>query len=118
MGAFGEVLLQQPLAEAFLTPTETTVLWGLHHPYWLAAIAVGLLLGIQMLLSAASQIVRHLLSEVSRSPFSFGRWLLNKTTARETPQQQIDIILNRLHSLQDEQAILLGELKKHLPNRD
>jgi hypothetical protein len=107
------------LTAAILTPTETAFLWGLHHPYWLAAIAIGLIILAQVVLSIISQLLRRLLKWLSRSPFSLGRWLLTKTTAVETAQeQQVATILKRLNSLQEEQATLLAELKKQLPNKE
>lgn len=110
-------LLSQPLAETLLTPTETAVLWGLHHPYWLVAIAVGLVICLQVVLSVTGQLLRRFLKEVSRSPFSLGRWLFSKTTT-PSQEQQIDTIINRLDSLQDEQVSLLRDLKKLLPKDD
>lgn len=120
MGERGPLLvlqmLFQPMAETFLTPTETAVLWGLHHPYWLGAIALATVLLLQVLLSATVQLLRRLLKDISRSPFSLGRWLFNKTT-RDTPQEQpIETIINQINSLQAEQAVLLDELKKLLPD--
>ncbi len=107
------------VAATALTPTEISVLWGLHHPYWLVAIAIGLLILLQVGLSITGQLLRRSLKWLSRSPFSFGRWLLTKTTLKEIPQeQQITTILQRLDRLQKEQATLLVELKKQLPKRE
>jgi hypothetical protein len=107
------------LTAAILTPTETAVLWGLHHPYWLIAISIGLIILVQLVLSIISQLLRRLLKWISRSPFSLGRWLLTQTTTGETPQeQQVATILQRLNSLQEEQRTLLAELKNQLPNKD
>ena len=104
---------------AILTPTETAVLWGLHHPYWLVAIAISLIILFQFGLSLAGQLLRRLLKWLGRSPFSLGRWLITKTTAGESAQEQhVATILQRLNSLQEEQAILLAELKKQLPNKE
>lgn len=112
------ILLQTPLT-AILTPTETAVLWGLHHPYWLVAIAISLIILLQLSISLVGQVLRRFLRWLGRSPFFLGRWLLTKTTAVETSQeQQIAIILQRLNSLQEEQATLLTELKRHLPSKE
>ncbi len=114
-----KVLLQEPLTAAMLTPTETVVLWGLHHPYWLIAIAISLIILLQLSISLAGQLLRRFLKWLSRSPFSLGRWLLTKTTTGETSQeQQVATILQRLNNLQEEQAALLAELKKQLPNQE
>ena len=112
-------LVFQPLAETLLTPTETAVLWGLHHPYWLIAITISLVICLQVTLSLTGQLLRRFLKEISRSPLSLGRWLFSKTTTQEMSQeQQIETIIKRLDSLQDEQAALLRELKKMLPKGD
>ena len=104
---------------AVLTPTETAVLWGLHHPYWLVAIAVTLIILLQLSISLIGQLLRRFLKWLGRSPFSLGRWLLTKTTTAETlEEQRIATILQRLNNLQEEQATLLAELKKQLPNKD
>ena len=104
---------------AVLTPTETAVLWGLHHPYWLIAIAITLIILLQLSISLIGQLLRRFLKWLGRSPFSLGRWLLTKTAVTEPlPDQQITTILQRLNSLQEEQATLLAELKKQLPNND
>ncbi len=107
------------VAATALTPTEISVLWGLHHPYWLVAIAISLLILCQIGLSMAGKLVRRSLRWLSQSPFSLGRWLLTKTAVRETAQeQQIATILQRLDSLQREQTTLLAELKEQLPKRE
>ena len=103
-------------AAALLTPTETAVLWGLHHPYWLVAIAVAIVILLQLSLTMVGQLLRRLLQWLSRSPFFLGRWLMAKTTAGDPrPQQQVVTILQRLNKLQKEQETLLAELKKQLP---
>ncbi|MEM9264071.1 MAG: hypothetical protein AAGA46_00950 [Cyanobacteria bacterium P01_F01_bin.13] len=113
------LLLIGVVAEAILTPAETALLWGLHHPYWLIAIAISLLILLQLSLSITGQLLRRILRWLSRSPFSLGRWLLTKTAARETLQeQQIATILQRLDRLQKEQATLLAELKQQLPTQE
>ncbi|ESA33322.1 hypothetical protein N836_21795 [Leptolyngbya sp. Heron Island J] len=115
----GSLLLVGLGVGAVLTPTETAVLWGLHHPYWLVAIAITLIILLQLSISLTGQLLHRLLKWLGRSPFSLGRWLLTKTTTPETSQeQQIATILQRLNSLQEEQAILLAELKKQLPNKE
>lgn len=106
------------MAEAILTPTETAVLWGLHHPYWLVAIAISLLILLQLSLSIISQLLRRSLKWLGKSPFFLGRWILTKTPL--TPgtegysEQQLLGILARLDSLQQEQATLLAELQATL----
>lgn len=111
--------LFQPLADALLTPTETAVLWGLHHPYWLGAIAILMVIGLQVGVSLAGQLVRRILKEIGRSPFSLGRWLFHKTTVRDpSPDQKLETILNRLNSLQEEQASLLAEFREQLSDRE
>lgn len=111
--------LPMVLAEALLTPTEITVLWGLHHPYWLIAIAIAVIIFLQLAISIAGQLLRYLLKGVSRSPLFLGRWLLTKTTVREPSQeQQIATILQRLDRLQEEQTRLLADLKGQLPNKE
>lgn len=104
---------------ALLTPTETTVLWGLHHPYWLVAIAVGLIIFLQISLSLLGQLLRHMIQWLGRSPLSLGRWLLTQKNTGEKHQehQPVETILQRLNSLQEEQAMLLAELKQKLPNQ-
>ena len=103
-------------AAALLTPTETAVLWGLHHPYWLVAIAVAIVILLQLSLTMVGQLLRRLLQWLSRSPFFLGRWLMAKTTPGDPhPQQQIVTILQRLNKLQKEQETLLAELKEQLP---
>ena len=122
-----KLLLPLSAAEALLTPTETTVLWGLHHPYWLVAISVFLIISLQVTVSITGQLVRRIIKEIGRSPFSLGRWLVNKTTVKTTvktttrdvaPDQKLATILNQLSSLQEEQALLLTELKQHLPEEE
>ncbi|MBX2865503.1 MAG: hypothetical protein KTR27_18280 [Leptolyngbyaceae cyanobacterium MAG.088] len=107
------------LADVLLTPAETAALWGLHHPYWLIAIAISLIILLQLSLSILSQLLKRLLKWLGHSPFSLGRWLMTKTATGVSPQeQQIETILQRLNSLQEEQSILLRELTKQLPNQD
>ncbi|MDV3352690.1 hypothetical protein QGP82_28705 [Leptothoe sp. LEGE 181152] len=119
MNSGASLLLEGTVAEALLTPTETAVLWGLHHPYWVVAIAISLIILLQVGLSLAGQLLRRLLKWLGRSPFSLGRWLITKTTAGESAQEQhVATILQRLNNLQEEQAILLAELKKQLPNKE
>lgn len=104
-------------AEAMLTPTETAVLWGLHHPYWLVAIAIALLIIFQLGLSAVSQLLRRSLRLLSKSPLFLGRWLLTQsplTASADESQQQLTTILARLESLQQEQIALLAELRAAL----
>ncbi|MGD1855505.1 MAG: hypothetical protein ACFB2W_14770 [Leptolyngbyaceae cyanobacterium] len=105
------------VAEAILTPTETAVLWGLHHPYWLGAIAISLVVFLQLSISIVGQLLRHSLQWLGKSPFFLGRWLLTQTSLTSTDaqqDQQLVIILARLESLQQEQASLLAELQAAL----
>ncbi|MEM8613937.1 MAG: hypothetical protein AAGF93_18085, partial [Cyanobacteria bacterium P01_H01_bin.105] len=96
---------------AILTPTETAVLWGLHHPYWLVAIAISLIILLQFSISLVSQLLRRSLKWLGRSPLFLGRWLLAKTPLTEASNdQQLMTILAKLEMLQQEQEALLAEL--------
>lgn len=110
------------MAEAILTPTETAVLWGLHHPYWLVAIAITLLITLQLSLSIVSQLLRRSLKWLGKSPFFLGRWLLTKTPltpeTEESLEHQLIVILAKLENLQQEQAHLLAELQSTLKARE
>ena len=100
-----------------LTPTEVSVLWGLHHPYWLAAIAIVLIILLQLLISLAAQLLRRGVKWLSKSPLFVGRWLLTKTpfsTTDELQEQQLVTLLTRLETLQQEQVALLTELQTAL----
>ncbi|MEM1256579.1 MAG: hypothetical protein AAGI69_29430 [Cyanobacteria bacterium P01_H01_bin.21] len=104
-----------------LTPTETAVLWGLHHPYWLLAIAITLVIVLQLSVSVISQLLRRSLKWLGRSPFSLGRWLLNRTSLNsisdELKDPQLSVILTKLEILQQEQETLLSELKLIMRSR-
>ena len=110
------------IAEAILTPTETAVLWGLHHPYWLVAIAIALLIMLQLSLSIISQLIRRSLKWLGKSPVSLGRWILTKTPlttgAEDSLEQKIVVSLAKLEHLQQEQASLLAELQSTLKARE
>lgn len=107
-------------AAAMLTPTETAILWGLHHPVWLIAIALSLIFLLQFSFSAVGKLLRQFIKLLGRSPFFLSHWLFNQKTLGEksAQEQQISTILQRLVSLQEEQAVLVAELKKLLPNQD
>lgn len=109
------------LIEAMLTPTETTVLWGLHHPYWLIAIAIALLIFLQLAISMVSQLLRRSLKWLGKSPLFLGRWLLTQNPLRspseESQDQQLISLLAKLENLQQEQATLLAELQATLRSR-
>ena len=114
-------MVNRVLANAVLTPTETAVLWGLHHPYWLLAIAVALVIVLQLSVSLVSQLLRRSLKWLGRSPLSFGRWLLNKTSLSlidEPNDPQLAMILAKLEILQQEQDALLSELKLIMRSRN
>ena len=113
-------MLPRFTAEAMLTPTETAVLWGLHHPYWLVAIAIALLIVFQLGLSMAGQLLRRSLKLLGKSPLFLGRWLLTQSplTASADESQQLQAIIARLESLQQEQITLLAELQSALGRRD
>ncbi|MEM7796508.1 MAG: hypothetical protein AAF579_18900 [Cyanobacteria bacterium P01_C01_bin.118] len=115
-------MLLELMAEAILTPTETAVLWGLHHPYWLVAIAIVLLIMLQLSLSIISQLLRRSLKWLGKSPFSLGRWILTKTPlsteTEESLEQQLVVTLAKLENLQQEQATLLAELQSTLKTRE
>ena len=101
-----------------LTPTETAVLWGLHHPYWLIAIALILLMFLQLSLSLAGQLLRRSLKWLGQSPLFLGRWLLTKTPLiEESKDQQLINILAKLELLQQEQEALMAELQSKLRSR-
>lgn len=104
-----------------LTPTETAVLWGLHHPYWLIAIAITLVIVLQLSVSLVSQLLRRSLKWLGRSPLSLGRWLFNKTSLKsscdELKDPQLAVILTKLEILQQEQETLLSELKLIMRSR-
>ena len=108
-------MVSRILADAMLTPTETAVLWGLHHPYWLLAISITLVIVLQLSVSVISQLLRRSLKWLGRSPFSLGRWLLNRTSlndiSNESKDPQLSVILTKLEILQQEQETLLSELK-------
>ena len=111
------LLLARLVGGAVLTPTETSVLWGLHHPYWLVAIAIFVIILLQIGISILGQLLRRVLRWLSRSPFFLGRWLLARTTLRDcSEEQQLRGILQRLDSLQEEQARLLLQLRERLPD--
>ncbi|MEO0867391.1 MAG: hypothetical protein AAFY17_02865 [Cyanobacteria bacterium J06642_11] len=124
MGEFGPLLqlLSQPLAETLLSPSETAILWGLHHPYWLGAIAISLIFLIQLLLSGITQFLRYGVRWIGRSPLSLGRWLLHKTASnnvsQDINQKTLTNILTRLESLQQEQISLMTDLKTILAAQD
>lgn len=104
---------------AILTPTETAVLWGLHHPYWLVAIAISLIILLQFSISLVSQLLRRSLKWLGRSPLFLGRWLLAKTPLTEASNdQQLMTILAKLEMLQQEQEALLAELRSKLRSKN
>ncbi|NEQ50298.1 MAG: hypothetical protein F6K11_09230 [Leptolyngbya sp. SIO3F4] len=115
------LLLAELVAEAILTPTETALLWGLHHPYWSVAIAIALIIALQLSISVIGQLLRRSLKWLGKSPLFLGRWLLTKTSltpgADGLSEQQIIVLLTRLESLQQEQANLLAELQASLKTR-
>lgn len=101
--------------------------WMVGHPL-LAVISLLVLLAIiQILLGWISGGIKHLLFSIVKSPYSFVKWLLGKTTApfsggTKTPlsskgrtQDQVTAILKRLDHCQREQDQLLLELKSLLP---
>lgn len=102
-----------------LTTTETTLLWGLHHPYWTAAIAIAAIVGVQVLITLAGQLVQRGLRWLGKSPFFLGRWLLTKTplASAQSQERQIADILAQLSQLQTEQQLLIAELKNHLAEK-
>lgn len=109
------------LAAVGLTPTEVSVLWGLHHPYWLVAIAITLIILLQLIISLAAQLLRRSVKWLSKSPLFVGRWLLAKTpfsTTDDLQQQQLVMLLTRLETLQQEQVALLTELQTTLSARE
>ncbi len=112
------------LAGAILTPTETAFLWGLHHPYWLFAIAIALIIFLQLSISLIGQLLRRLLKWLGKSPFFLVRWLLAKIPSTssaptdELVEQKLISILARLENLQKEQALILTELQTTLSARD
>jgi len=113
------LLLARLVGGAVLTPTETSVLWGLHHPYWLVAIAIFVIILLQIGISLLGQLLRRVLRWLSRSPFFLGRWLLARTTLRDySEEQQLRGILQRLDSLHEEQARLLLQLRERLPDEE
>ena len=116
-----QLLSKGILANTILTPTETAVLWGLHHPYWLLAIAVVLIIVLQLSISLVGQLLRRSLKWLGRSPLSFGRWLLNKTSLNLTNDDlkdpQLAMILSKLEILQQEQDALLSDLKLIMSSR-
>ncbi|MEM7062045.1 MAG: hypothetical protein AAF572_02640 [Cyanobacteria bacterium P01_B01_bin.77] len=104
-----------------LTPTETTVLWGMHHPYWLIAIAITLIVFLQLAISMVSQLLRRSLKWLGKSPLFLGRWLLTQNPLRspseESHDQQLINLLAKLETLQQEQTTLLAELQVTLRSR-
>lgn len=106
------------LAEAILTPTEIAVLWGLHHPYWLVAIAISLIILLQLGISLVSQLLRRSLKWLGKSPLFIGHWLLTKTSlgsaAEESQDQQLVVLMAKLENLQQEQAVLMAQLQAAL----
>lgn len=106
------------LTAAMLTPTETTILWGMHHPYWLLAIAIALLICLQLAIATVSQLLRRSLKWLGKSPLFLGRWLLTQNPLRSLPEdsqeQQLASLLAKLEHLQQEQATLLAELRATL----
>lgn len=106
------------LTAAMLTPTETTLLWGMHHPYWLLAIAIALIISLQLAIATVSQLLRRSLKWLGKSPLFLGRWLLTQNPLRSLPEesqeQQLASLLAKLEHLQQEQATLLAELQSTL----
>ena len=121
-GGIDLLLLQDVMAEALLTPTETALLWGLHHPYWSVAIAISLIIFLQLTISLVSQILRRSLKWLGKSPLFLGRWILTKTPLNagneELPEQQLVVLLAKLENLQQEQATLLAQIQSTLGARD
>ena len=108
------------LTAAMLTPTETAILWGMHHPYWLLAIAIAVIICLQLAISTVSQLLRRSLKWLGKSPLFLGRWLLQnplKSPPEESQEQQLASLLAQLENLQQEQATLLAELKAALRSR-
>ncbi|MBE9068226.1 hypothetical protein IQ260_16365 [Leptolyngbya cf. ectocarpi LEGE 11479] len=104
-----------------LTPTETTVLWGMHHPYWLIAIAIALLVCLQLAISMVNQLLRRSLKWLGKSPLFLGRWLITQNPLRspseDSQDQQLISLLAKLETLHQEQASLLRELQVTLRSR-
>ena len=114
-------MLGKGLAAAGLTPIEVSVLWGLHHPYWLLAIAITLIILLQLLISLMAQLLRRGVNWVGKSPLFLGRWLLTKTPftpTDELKEQQLVTLLNRLETLEHEQITLLAELQATLSAKE
>ncbi|MEA5462635.1 hypothetical protein [Leptothoe sp. PORK10 BA2] len=122
MGGRVELLLAGWVTEALLTPAATSILWGLHHPYWLVAIAITLIILVQLSLSLVSQLFRLTLIWIGKFPLSLGRWLLTKTpltpSNKALEEQKLTVLLAKLESLQQEQTSLLIQIQSALKARD
>jgi len=116
--------LQTTLVRWFqsLADSYPALSWMVAHPI-LAVISLLLVLAIiQILLGWISSGIKHLLFTIVKSPYSFVRWLLGKTTAplsnpkrhkmsKHQPSAQVSALLKRLDQNHREQGKLIQELK-------
>lgn len=116
--------LQTTLVRWFqsLADSYPALSWMVAHPL-LAVISLLVVLAIiQILLGWISSGIKHLLFTIVKSPYSFVRWLLGKTTAplsnpkrhkvsKYQTSAQVSALLKRLDQHHREQGKLIQELK-------